>query len=90
MPLIPIFIQNELDTSDTDLAERLSAFNFCSADDHILPFSDGSVSNLDRQHLWGMYTGIVAAGVVAQQPQTSLGHRSGILKRKRFFGRTFN
>ncbi len=90
MPLIPIFIQNELDTSDTDLANRLSAFNFCDAGDHILPFSDGSVSGLDRQHLWGMYTGISASTVEADQGQTSLGHLSGIFRRKRVFGRTFN
>ncbi len=41
-------------------AARMSAFNFCNPFDHILPPSDGTVSALDRQHLWGMYIGIVA------------------------------
>lgn len=64
MPLIPLFIQNEVGSG---AADRLSAWNFSDAGDHILPFSDGSISNLDRQHLWGMYTGIavIAAPVVA-------------------------
>jgi len=65
MPLIPLFVQNELDASDTDLADRLSAFNFCDPFDHILPFSDGTVSALDRQHLWGLYTGIAAAAAAS-------------------------
>lgn len=85
MPLIPIFVQNELDTSDTDLAERLSAWNFCSADDHILPFSDGSISNLDRQHLWGMYAGIAAAGAAAGA-QVRLGYQIGVLKEPKLLG----
>lgn len=55
MPLIPLFIQNEVGAGDADL---LSAFNFCNPFDHILPFSDGTVSDLDMQHLWGMATAI--------------------------------
>lgn len=66
MPLIPLFIQNEVDAGDADL---LSAFNFCDAGDHILPFSDGSVSDLDQQHLWGLYTGIVVAAPVVPTPE---------------------
>ena len=58
MPLIPLFIQNEL---NADAANRISAFNFCNPFDHILPVPDGTVSALDRQHLWGMYAGIAAA-----------------------------
>lgn len=64
MPLIPIFAQNELDSGDTDLADRLSAFNFCDPFDHVLPFTDGSIGALDRQHLWGMYAGIPAGELI--------------------------
>jgi hypothetical protein len=59
--LIPHFVQNELDASDADLADRLSAFNWCDPFDHILPFADGSVATIDRAHLWGMYAGISTA-----------------------------
>lgn len=64
MPLIPLFVQNELDASDTNLANRLSAFNWCDPFDHILPFTDGTVGAGDRAHLWGMYAGIslISAG----------------------------
>ncbi len=65
--LLWLFNQNELDASDTDLALRLSAFNFCSAEDHILPFTDGSISAGDRAHLWGMYTGILPGGATTPQ-----------------------
>ncbi len=58
MVVIPHFVQNELDAGDTDLADRLSAFNWCNPFDHILPFSDGTVSAADRAHLWGLYSGI--------------------------------
>lgn len=60
MTVIPHFVQNELDAGDTDLAKRLSAFNWCDPFDHILPFSDGTVGASDRAHLWGMYSGILA------------------------------
>ena len=53
MPLIPLFVQNEV---EADAADRLSAFNFCNPFDYILPFADGTISALDRRHLWGMYT----------------------------------
>jgi len=56
--IIPHFVQNELDVSDTDLANRLSAFNWCNLFDHILPFTDGSVDSDDRAHLLGLYAGI--------------------------------
>ena len=56
--IIPHFVQNELDVSDTDLAERLSAFNWCSSFDYILPFADGVVELNDMAHLWGLYEGI--------------------------------
>ena len=62
MPLIPLFIQNELDSGDVDLAKRLSAFNFCNPFDNILPFTDGSVGSEDRAHLWGLYSGISISG----------------------------
>ncbi len=58
MVVIPHFVQNELDASDAGLADRLSAFNWCNPFDHVLPFSDGTVSAADRAHLWGMYSGI--------------------------------
>ena len=45
-------------------ARRMSAFNFCDPFDHILPVADNAISALDRQHLWGMYIGIAAAGAV--------------------------
>ena len=61
MPLIPLFVQNELDASDAGLANRLSAFNWCDPFDYILPFADGTVANVDRAHLWGMYAGISTA-----------------------------
>lgn len=55
---IPHFVQNELDAGDTDLDNRLSAFNFCNPFDHILPFTDGTIDAGDRAHLWGLYAGI--------------------------------
>jgi len=67
MPLIPLFIQNEV---TGDASSRLSAFNFCDPFDHILPISDGTVIARDRQHLWGMYSGIaaVSAGSGGRRP----------------------
>ncbi len=65
MALIPHFVQNELDAGDTDLAKRLSAYNFCNPFDHVLPFADGTVSAADRAHLWGLYSGIAVGGAVA-------------------------
>lgn len=62
MVLIPHFIQGELDSGDTDLDKRLSAFNFCNPFDHILPFANNDVSAVDRAHLWGMYAGIPPGG----------------------------
>lgn len=59
MPLIPLFIQNELDAGDDP--ERWSAFNFCDPFDAVLPFANSEISALDRQHLWGLSTGISAA-----------------------------
>ena len=55
---IPHFVQNELDAGDIDLANKLSAFNWCNPFDHILPFADGSVNARDRAHLWGLYAAI--------------------------------
>lgn len=62
MPLIPLFVQNELQAA---AANRLSAFNFCDPFDHILPFSDGTIGKTDRAHLWGLYSGIEVAGELA-------------------------
>lgn len=60
MPLIPIFVQNELNASE---GSRVSAFNFCNPFDHVLPPVDGSIGALDRQHLWGLYIGIPTSDV---------------------------
>ena len=49
-----------MDPVDSNDAILLSAFNFCNPFDDVLPFSTGTVSALDRQHLWGLYTGIQA------------------------------
>ncbi len=46
-------------------AARMSAFNFSNAWDDILPLSNGTISALDRQHLWGLYIGIAAGAAVA-------------------------
>lgn len=62
MPLLPLFVQNEISNT---LAARMSAFNFSNAWDEILPPPDNTISALDRQHLWGMYIGIPAVLVVA-------------------------
>jgi hypothetical protein len=59
MTVIPHFVQNEV---NTDASNRISAFNFCDPFDHILPVAVGTVGPLARQHLWGMYQGIAAAG----------------------------
>ncbi len=59
MPLIPLFVQNEIQAT-VAAAKRMSAFNFCNSSDHILPIADGTVSAADRHHLWGMYSGILA------------------------------
>ena len=59
MPLIPLLIQNEV---NTDADDRLSAFNFCNPFDHVLPVADGTVDSTDRAHLWGMYSGIAVDG----------------------------
>jgi len=58
--LIPHFVQNEVDASDSP-AGRLSSFNFCNPFDHIMPLADGTINALDRQHLWGLST-VIAAG----------------------------
>ncbi len=65
MALITHFVKNELDAGDTDLAKRLSAFNFCNPFDHVLPFADGTISAADRAHLWGLYSGIAVAAASA-------------------------
>ncbi len=58
MPLIPLFIQNEVEGIDI---ERMSMFNFCDPFDHVLPFVDNEIDSVDRQHLWGLFSGIEAA-----------------------------
>lgn len=60
--LLILFNQQELDTSDVGLANRLSAFNFCNPFDHILPFANGTINDLDRAHLWGVYSGSFGTG----------------------------
>jgi len=69
--LIPHFVQLEVDAGDSP-ANRLSAFNFCNPFDHTLPFTDGVISALDRQHLWGMYAGIAADPPPAVSPVKKL------------------
>ncbi len=59
MPLIPLFIQLELDVSDSDLAARMSAWNFSDPFDHVLPFRDSTIDANDRAHLWGAYNGLL-------------------------------
>jgi len=59
--LIPHFVQNQIQARDANL---LSAFNWCSAADHILPFAGAIVSAADQAHLWGLYAGIAVAGAV--------------------------
>ena len=60
MPLLPLFIQNEVGAGAGD---RLTAFNFCNPFDHILPIANSVVSVSDRAQLWGLYSGI-AIGVI--------------------------
>ena len=67
MVLVPHFVQNELDASDNDLDERLSAFNFCNPFDHVLPFADGTIGSTDRAHLWGLFSGIAVAAPADDQ-----------------------
>ena len=43
------------------VGKRQSAFNFCDPFDHIMPAPDGVVGASDRQHLWGLYSGILSA-----------------------------
>jgi hypothetical protein len=50
----------EFDPVAGSAASRISAFNFCNPYDHILPDADLTIDSLDRQHLWGLYTGISA------------------------------
>lgn len=55
-------------------AKRFSMLNFGEGD-ILLPDSDGSFSQGDRQHLLGLYSGILAAAVVALGPfQIETGH----------------
>ena len=70
MVFIPHFVQNELQTA---AANRLSAFNFCDPFDHILPFADSTMTALDRQFLWGLYTGIAAGGAADIRRLLTLG-----------------
>ncbi len=55
-----------------DPTNRMSAFNFCDPYDHILPPSNGTISEMDRQHLWGMYVGIAADITRVGPPRGSL------------------
>jgi len=71
MPLIPIYIQNELNSNE---GSRASAFNYCNPYDHVLPPVSGTIGAADRQHLWGLYIGILAG--------------TGI-KRRRMFGKFY-
>ena len=57
---------------------RLSAFNFCNPFDHELPFSDGTVSNLDRAHLWGLYSGIAPDSPSVGRIMGGLAGRGGL------------
>jgi len=43
------------------LANRMSAFNFCSPFDCVLPASDGAIKQANWWHLWGMYVGLLPA-----------------------------
>lgn len=39
-------------------AKRASTFNFCNPFDAVTPIPDASIVAADRQHLWGLYSGI--------------------------------
>ncbi len=62
-----------VDTKD----KRMSAFNYCDPFDHILPDVDGTVDAADRQHLWGMYSGILADAPVVGIPSINWLSASG-------------
>lgn len=68
MTLLPHFVQLEVDAGDN--ADLLSAYNFCNPFDQILPISDGDISVLDMQHLWGLYTGVPASSEAPTPPPT--------------------
>lgn len=56
MPLIPLYIQNELEADD---ALHLSLLNFCTVFDEVLPFPwVGSPSEGDKAHLLGLASNI--------------------------------
>ena len=76
MPLIPLFIQNELESGDGD--ELISQFNFCNPFDTIFPIADGATSQLDKQHLWGLFTGI-ATLVIIPRPDSAASMLIGIM-----------
>lgn len=63
MPLIPLFVQNEV---GADAANRASAFAFCAPFDHVLPPADSAISGADQQHLLGCYSGIAFSVISAQ------------------------
>ena len=58
-------------SSGSGAAKRLSAWNFCDPFDYILPPADGTISEFDRAHLWGMYIGVIIL-VIADPPVNSL------------------
>lgn len=61
-------------------ATRMSAFNWCNPFDHVLPIPDGSITNTDRAHLWGMYSGIRPGGAAATANRTlTLGARPALI-----------
>ena len=41
-------------------AKRMSAINFCNPFDDVLPDVGATVDAADMQHLWGLYSGILA------------------------------
>ncbi len=53
--LIPHFIQNEIST-----VYLQAVFNFCNLSETALPDPDGTIAQVDRQHLLGCYPGLLA------------------------------
>ncbi len=70
MPIIPLYLLDPVDSNDAIL---LSDFNFCNPFDDVLPFSTGTVSVLDRQHLWGLSIRIAADIPAVAIPQDETG-----------------
>ncbi len=61
MPIIPLLVQNELESTDSGIL--ISQFNYCDPFGTVYPISDGNTNAADMQHLFGLFSGILAASV---------------------------